>query len=82
MCSFFCGICNKSVISTVEAFAAIYRRNEIEFDIYIANSLKAETRSTCGQGVRRRVTDKGKLLTSSTFWLTRLLKGVSEMLLS
>ena len=51
----------KDVILSVEAFAAIYRRTDIVFDVYIANSLKAETRSKRGQGARRRVTDKGKL---------------------
>ena len=51
----------KDVIPLVEAFAAIYRRIDIVFDVYIANSLKAETRSKRGQGASRRVTDKGKL---------------------
>ena len=81
----------KDVIPSVEAFAAIYRRTDIVFDVYIANSLKAETWSKRGQGARCRVTDKGKLppvwrsfltirLTSSTSWQTKLLKGVRELL--
>ena len=51
----------KDVTPSVEAFAAIYRRTDIVFDVYIANSLKAETRPKRGQGARRRVTDKEKL---------------------
>ena len=85
----------KDVIPTVEAFTSIYRLTVIVFDLYRPISLKAETRSKCGQGARRRVTDKGRL---PPVWhsflrdsdnktenfnflaLTRLLKGVSGML--
>ena len=35
---------------TVEAFASIYRRTDIIFDVYRPTSLKAETRSKRGQG--------------------------------
>jgi hypothetical protein len=35
------------------------------FDVYWSSSLKAETRSKQGIGARRRVTDKGKIGTSS-----------------
>ena len=87
----------KDVIPTVEAFTSIYRRTDIVFDVYRPTSLKAETRSKCGQGARRRVTDKGRLppVWRSFFRnndnktelfnflaLTRLLKGVSGMLSS
>ena len=51
----------KDVIPTTEAFTSIYRRTVIVFDVYRPTSLKAETRSKCGQGARRRVTDKGRL---------------------
>ena len=40
----------KDVIPTVEAFASIYRRTDITFDVYRPTSLKAETRSKRGQG--------------------------------
>ena len=40
----------KDVIPTVEAFASIYRRTDIIFDVYRPTSLKAETRSKRGQG--------------------------------
>ena len=51
----------KDVIPSVEAFATVYRRTDIIFYVYIANSLKAETRHMRSQGARHRVTDKGKL---------------------
>ena len=51
----------KYVIPSVEAFAPIYRRTYIIFDVYITNSLKVETMSKRGQGAKRRLSDKGKL---------------------
>ena len=45
----------KDVIPSVEVFATVYRRTDIVFDVYIANSLKAETRPMRSQGERRRV---------------------------
>ena len=82
----------KDVIPTVEAFTSIFRLTVNVFDVYRHISLKAETRSKCGQGARRRVTDKGRLPPvlhrfvrdsdnkTELFNFLALLKGVSGML--
>ena len=51
----------KDVIHSVEAFVAIHTRTDTVFDIYIANSLKAETWPKSVQSTRCSVTDKAKL---------------------
>ena len=46
---------------TIQGYLTKYRRTDIVFDVYQPSSLKAEARSKRGRGVRRRVTDKGKV---------------------
>ena len=41
-----------------------YKRTDIVFDVYKSSSLKNETRSKRGHGVRRRVTSNGKMPTN------------------
>ncbi|KAJ8387985.1 hypothetical protein AAFF_G00147760 [Aldrovandia affinis] len=45
----------------IDAYSTKYKRTDIVFDVYRPSSLKAETRSKRGRGVRRRVTGKGKI---------------------
>ena len=52
------------VLPTVQAYFIKYKRRDIVFGIYLTSSLKFETRSKRGRGVRRRVTSKGKLPTN------------------
>ena len=52
------------VLSTIQACSTKYKRTNSVFDAYLTSSLKFETRSKRGRGVRRRVTSKGKLLTN------------------
>lgn len=49
------------IIPKIDSFSARYQRTDIVFDVYKADSLKAETRSRRGYGARRRVTDKGNI---------------------
>ncbi|KAJ8372700.1 hypothetical protein AAFF_G00277690 [Aldrovandia affinis] len=49
------------VLPTIQAYSTKYKRTDIVFDVYRPSSLKAETRSKQGRGVRRRVTGKGKI---------------------
>ena len=49
------------VLPTIQAYSTKYKRTDIVFDVYRPSSLKAETRSKRGRGVRRRVTAAGKL---------------------
>ncbi|KAJ8410237.1 hypothetical protein AAFF_G00202180 [Aldrovandia affinis] len=49
------------VLPTIQAYSTKYKRTDIVFDVYRPSSLKAETRSKRGRGVRRRVTGKGKI---------------------
>ena len=49
------------VLPTIQAYSTKYKRTDIVFDVYRPSSLKAETRSKLGRGVRRRVTGKGKI---------------------
>ena len=50
----------EDILSKVESFGAKYKRVDIIFDIYKKSSLKSETRSKRGQGMRRRVTGGSK----------------------
>ena len=52
------------VLPTAQAYSAKYKKTDIVFDVYLTSSLKFETRSKRGRGVRRRVTSKGKLPTN------------------
>lgn len=49
------------VLPTIQAYSTKYNRTDIVFDVYHQSSLKAETRSKRGRGVRRRVTKEGKI---------------------
>ena len=49
------------VLPTMQAFSAKYKRTDIVFDIYLPSSLKCETRSKRGKGVRRRVAGGNKM---------------------
>jgi len=49
------------VLRTILAYSSNYDRRDIVFDVYRQSSLKAETRSKRGSGVRRRVTGNGRL---------------------
>jgi len=48
-------------IPTILAYSSNYDRTDIVFDVYRPSSLKAETRSKRGSGVRRRVSGNGRL---------------------
>ena len=50
------GLCN-----FVCLYSSTYKRTDIVFDVYLADSLKSETRLKQGKGVKLRVTDKGKI---------------------
>ena len=50
----------KDIIPKVEYYDARYERVDIVFDIFKKSSLKSETRSKRGQGIRRRVTGTSK----------------------
>ena len=52
------------IIPKVEWYGTKYQRVDIVFDVYKKPSLKNETRSRRGQGMRRRVTDTGTLPTN------------------
>ena len=39
----------------MQDFSAKYKRTDVVFDVYLPSSLKSETRSKRGKGVRRRV---------------------------
>ena len=49
------------VLPIKQLYSAKYQRTDIVFDVDQASSLKAETRSSRGQGAIRTVTGKGKL---------------------
>ena len=49
------------VLLKVQSFCSTFNRTDIVFDVYLATSLKAETRTKRGQGGRRRVTETGKI---------------------
>lgn len=49
------------VLPKVLTYSTKYKRTDIVFDVYQSSSLKAETRSKRGHGVKRRVTNKGKV---------------------
>ena len=49
------------IVPKIESYSSKYQRTDFVFDVYKADSLKAETRSRRGYGARRRVTDKGKV---------------------
>lgn len=49
------------VVGVTEDPSALRRWMELVFDVYQLSSLKAETRTKRGHGVRRRVTSKGKI---------------------
>ena len=46
---------------TIQAFFAKYRWTDIVFYIYLPSSLKSETKSKQGCGVRPRMTSTGKV---------------------
>ncbi len=50
-----------NVLPIIQAFSAKYRRTDIVFDVYLPSSLKSETRSKRGKGVRRRVAGSNKM---------------------
>ncbi|XP_056134724.1 mucin-5AC [Lampris incognitus] len=50
----------EDIIQKVESYGAKYKRVDIVFDVYKTSSLKSETRSKRGQGMRRRVTGTSK----------------------
>jgi len=49
------------VLPTIQAYSTKYQRMDLVFDVYQPSSLKAETRTKRGRGVRRRVESKGKI---------------------
>ena len=50
----------EDIIPKVESYGARYERVDVVFDVYKKSSLKSETRSKRGQGIRRRVTGTSK----------------------
>ena len=50
----------EEIIPKVESYGARYERVDVVFDVYKKSSLKSETRSKRGQGIRRRVTGTNK----------------------
>ena len=50
----------EDIIPKVESYGARYKRVDVVFDVYKKSSLKSETRSKTGQGIRRRVTGTSK----------------------
>ena len=50
----------EDVIPKTESYGAGYKRVDIVFDVYKKPSLKSETRSKRGKGIRRRVTGSRK----------------------
>ena len=44
------------VLRRIQTYSTKYKRTDIVFDVYHQSSLKAETRSKRGRGVRHRVT--------------------------
>ena len=50
----------EEIIPKVESYGARYERVDVVFDVYKKSSLKSETRSKRGQGIRRRVTGTSK----------------------
>ena len=50
----------EDIIPKVEYYGARYERVDVVFDVYKKSSLKSETRSKRGQGIRRRVTGTSK----------------------
>lgn len=50
----------EDIIQKVESYCAKYKRVDIVFDVYKTSSLKSETKSKKGQGMRRRVTGTSK----------------------
>ena len=49
------------VLPTIQAYSTEYKQMDIVFDVYDPSSLKSETRSKRGRGVRRRMTSTSKL---------------------
>ena len=49
------------VLPVIKAYTMKYSRTDVVFDVYLPSSLKSETRSCRGQGIRRKVTASGKL---------------------
>jgi hypothetical protein len=49
------------VLPAIYTYASKYQRTDIVFDVYLASSLKSETRSKRGSGARRRVTGNCKV---------------------
>ncbi|KAJ8333969.1 hypothetical protein SKAU_G00412880 [Synaphobranchus kaupii] len=54
------------VLPTIQAYSTKYKRTDIVFDVYRPSSLKSETRSKRGRGVRRRVMSTSKV--PSNWW--------------
>ena len=46
----------EDILPKVESFGTKFKRVDVIFDVYKKSSLKSETRSKTGQGIRRRVT--------------------------
>ena len=51
---------NEDILSRVRSYSTKYQRIDIVFDVYKVSSLKVETRSKRGKGIRRRVTPTSK----------------------
>eukprot|EP00745_Piridium_sociabile_P026549 TRINITY_DN4240_c0_g1_i3.p1 TRINITY_DN4240_c0_g1~~TRINITY_DN4240_c0_g1_i3.p1 ORF type:complete len:1496 (-),score=398.92 TRINITY_DN4240_c0_g1_i3:837-5324(-) len=54
----------EDILPKVESYGAKYERVDIVFDVYKKASLKSETRSKRGKGIRRRVTGRSKTPTN------------------
>ena len=51
----------QDVVPRIEQYGSKYQRTDVIFDVYVSQSLKAETRSKRGHRNRRRVTGNGKV---------------------
>ena len=49
------------IVPKIKSYSTKYQRTDFVFDVYKADSLKAETRTRRGYGARRRVMETGKV---------------------
>ena len=49
-----------NIIPKVESYGARYERVDVVFGVYKKSSLKSETRSKRGQGIRRKKSDRNE----------------------
>ena len=54
----------EDILPKVESFGTKFKRVDVIFDVYKKSSLKSETRSKTGQGIRRRVTGTSRTPTN------------------